>query len=352
MNILEGLSWEVSSETISVADNLSSKHLLFIVNNIKANLDGYPDTIESILGLDNPTLYRLISSPQVCSEIYRYHSNPHALAASLKNYLLLEKKLKGEKIDCSLQGWSCMADYYVRDSSIYTSPKVLGITIDFEAAFEKNRPINSNFRPTFGLPSKYSYDQMSKITNKIEKSLSSIKSANPSVFYFVNKLIKSIIPRFDKKNLTFKGSSNREFIGRMNSFNCHLEGVDYSVLANSIIHESIHIALYILEQERECIDSSEVAHDTRIKSPWSGNRVNALAIIHATFVWYALYMFWINNDHAKFFNPKIVDFYLDFCGKGFKENRAIDSLAPYSKNIRPDFYSQLEAIQYRMSKLV
>jgi HEXXH motif-containing protein len=68
--------------------------------------------------------------------------------------------------------------------------------------------------------------------------------------------------------------------------------VDEFVLAEALVHESIHAYLFSYEPTARWGLAPGAAEPGVVMSPWSDRTLDLRAFLHACFVWYGLFFFW------------------------------------------------------------
>lgn len=88
----------------------------------------------------------------------------------------------------------------------------------------------------------------------------------------------------------FSSGSSPELPGRIDLLNPDHKLADTCHLADSILHEAMHGAMYDLESTHGAFVAN---HEHKLlTSPWTGRELGLHTFIHACFVWYGLFNFW------------------------------------------------------------
>ena len=88
-------------------------------------------------------------------------------------------------------------------------------------------------------------------------------------------------------------------------------------MADSLVHEAIHAALYIIARSFPFIQNGlDPAHT--IRSPWSGRPLDPDSFAHAVFVWFGLRQFWRKALLGDAFTPEQVATHLGRAQRGFE----------------------------------
>ncbi|PRQ04333.1 hypothetical protein ENSA5_08640 [Enhygromyxa salina] len=217
--------------------------------------------------------------------------------------------------------------------------------VDFDSPYRDARLVESNFRPSFGEGVPFSPEQRARVEARIVAAADGLRALSPAAYGLSAAMIRTLMPRIDDRNPTFKGSSNRGMVGRVNLFNPQLDGINHAVIASSLVHEAIHILLYLFEQDAPLVVDERRAHELRITSPWSGKRVHLLALVHATFVWYGLLHLWRLAGVERYFPRREIDYYRGFCARGLRDGRLSAALAEHAALVRPDVLDALREME-------
>jgi HEXXH motif-containing protein len=74
--------------------------------------------------------------------------------------------------------------------------------------------------------------------------------------------------------------------------NCHVPGVGAHKLADALVHEAIHGALYLFETTKHPLLTCQPPADLQLQSPWTGRQLSLDAYVQACFVWFGLAHLW------------------------------------------------------------
>ena len=199
------------------------------------------------------------------------------------------------------------SDYWYTLGTIencYLNPKTKNgeIIVDFDSfATRKDEPesgiLAGKFHP-------FSAKQKEKIFSKIDEALGILRIYCPAAFNLITVYTQTI--RVRKRDGESFGSEQvpRE-IGSIRLSNTHLDEVNPLILAESIVHESVHNFLSCYEYLYETFSFSyEKNCQARPISPWSDNAIPHASFTHAICVYFAIYNFLQKipqNDSNKLF---------------------------------------------------
>jgi hypothetical protein len=74
--------------------------------------------------------------------------------------------------------------------------------------------------------------------------------------------------------------------------NCHIPSVGAYKLADALVHEAIHSALYFFEATKHPLLTCQPPAHLRLQSPWTGRQLSLDSYVHACFVWFGLAHLW------------------------------------------------------------
>lgn len=74
--------------------------------------------------------------------------------------------------------------------------------------------------------------------------------------------------------------------------NCHVPGVGAHKLADALVHEAIHGALYLFESTKHPLLRSQPPAHLWLQSPWTGRQLSVDSYVQACFVWFGLAHLW------------------------------------------------------------
>jgi hypothetical protein len=319
---------------------------------VDAPLADQPDLRDALLDLPDDSLQRILNAPETFSLLSHDKKMIDSFGAKwLREAIAAERILCGDNIrtPCG-KIWTALGDAQIE--TIDTHPVVrrsnkigLGSTIDFDSHVARGTLKASSFRTPVSDFWPFSTKQRNAVERIIAEASDELSESAAPPALLVSALVQVIIPRIDTNNVTFRGSSNRGAPGRVIIYNPHIYGINSCNIISSLIHEAIHILLYICEHNEPIFHDMEYAHNTFVQSPFSGKSIHLLAMVHAIFVWYGIMNFFTerlsNNNKYKITST----YYLDFCISGFLDNMAWKTIAPHKNMIREDIVEQIKIIQ-------
>lgn len=351
------LRWESPQELARVCQDRRRRHLAFIAGLLAATLregsdaDAGQRLLANLARLPDDGVARILGAPQVCHALCTYdEAEREALLGFLDDAIRAELLVGGlEQGSAARELWTALGDLRFTAGQASPSHRATLVhdhfVIDLDSPYRDARLIESNFRPSFGESRPFSPEQRARVEARIVAAADGLRAISSAAYAISAAMIRTLMPRIDERNPTYKGSSNRGMVGRVNLFNPQLDYINHAVIASSLVHEAIHILLYLFEQDAPLVTDERRAHELRITSPWSGVRVHLLAIVHASFVWYGLLHLWRLPGVEAHFPQDEIDYYRGFCARGLRDGRLSAALAEHATLVRPDVLDALREME-------
>jgi hypothetical protein len=350
--LARALAWSAPELVNNISQVAIANHLTLmasLASHVSSSQSNGSETLKQLGNLEDTQLKRVLGAPETCHRLYAAlqgdHSSWHDFARSVGVEAGTNQLSDNRKGDA----WTALGDIcYVGGAStkIWRAPRLHDlIVVDFDSPAACRELVESDFRPKFGPFISYKSGERVEILSLISAAVDGLAQEFPIQFAFVVSMIQTVLPRQDTLNPTFKGSSNQTEIGRANLINPQLPGLTSVPIAASLVHEGIHNLLYILEQEAPLIADRNLAFASRVRSPWSHKEVNLRALVHATFVWYAMYFMWNALGTTKAFDPTDTCYLRDFSLRGFTDDRIGIVLRPWAEVIRKDVWAELTSLR-------
>lgn len=134
---------------------------------------------------------------------------------------------------------------------------------------------------------------------KVKDALQFINQENKEAYSFIRRFTQLIHVRKTVHGVPPGSSSNILRNGATVLRGIEHHEITYLDVAEFLLHESIHHALYVYEilvQPFDCQRLKSRPIHSGVQSPWSANLIATDSFIHACFVWYGLYNFWARID--------------------------------------------------------
>lgn len=140
----------------------------------------------------------------------------------------------------------------------------------------------------------------------------------------VLRLAATVVCRCDPHTAATTSSTTRLALGRIVLRNAHLEAATPAVLADALLHETVHILIDHAELGQGLL-ADEGAD---IVSPWSERPLDANTFMQACYVWRALFAFWRKALLLGLAPEETCIRRMTQCARGFTGARPIESLLP------------------------
>ena len=296
---------------------------------------------------------RFVTAPETIYRISRLRGAPKMSITHLCGFLNGELAFEDPQATTSKPHWTALGDFRSAVSSgteagggSYRAPQFAeGVPIDF---YSPNRDCARETGPQADHLD-YSDDETQQIHERLAEAYGQICAVSPCAGELVRKFTKVVIAFKEPDHGT--STSQCDFPGRV-----LLGGVELSSpvrLASSLVHESIHQLLYILEyQGGFVVDFPRQEENITIKSAWSGRNLDVYAYIHACFVWYGLSCFWARAASSAAFEAEAVQKELSACAAGLREGNPLDRFGDHAGFIRFDTMRAARSLQPRLLSLI
>lgn len=258
--------------------------------------------------------------------------------AFLLQYMIETKNLTTHNNETNL---SSDDSYFVNYESgtIEKTPTYLStLKIDYKSSDYDDVWNQGNHTPNL---SHYSEEDIRTALDRVSKVFDFIKVNNSLAFELIIQVVKVVSLRTDKNNLESFGSSSWPhspgLIGIINICN---KGISDEKIVSSIVHETIHSYLYYIEIFFPFSNDVNRYYSIKAKSPWTNRVLPIASFIHACFVWYGIYHFWVKLIKRDGYKINYVT-EANKCGKGFLSNEYLVEIEKIKLNLRDDIYQSL-----------
>jgi len=171
----------------------------------------------------------------------------------------------------------------------------------------------THWRPIVG-------DERDLAVSLIGRAFDLLTAAGPAFASLVDACIRVLVGRARPVD-EFCSFSSCEFVGRVALVNPHR--VNEYVLAEALVHESIHAYLFFYEPTARWGLARTSGEPREVVSPWSGRSLDLRAFLHACFVWYGLFFFWSRALELGLAPPDVALFGLTRAGRGFTRGNSL-----------------------------
>jgi hypothetical protein len=191
------------------------------------------------------------------------------------------------------------------------------------------------------------------VADRVATAWQQISGTSRLVADFIAKFVQDIVLQDDYDGKAFSGGSSHGCIGRVVIGNPHLDCVTEILLADTLVHESIHALLY-MQVSRAPWGASRGAFTevARVVSPWTGAPLRVTSFLQACFVWYGLLHFWsLAHEANTFRGVQEAHNRLALARAGFVGPSLLDGISSRDrKNVSDDVSSAIEIMQARVKE--
>ncbi|WP_437625292.1 S8 family serine peptidase [Sorangium sp. So ce1151] len=280
--------------------------------------------------LPRDALDRLILSPEA---VRRLRSGETTDLSFFLVAVLAEHRRLGGVSGLEEPVWSALGDMYLpagargplpppgelrvwRDGAAYSAPRLGGGVVLDLASPAARAPVPNVVLGEF---TPYTEREARALVDKLGAAVDVIDRACPAAARLFRRFVSVIVVRKDDRapNSLANFSANDQ-PGRITLVNAHAPYFTPAVLADRIVHESIHSFLYIVEATHSFTPDERAIDAIESRSPWTGNMLSLHSFLHACLVWFGLWKFWERARAARVL-PEEVSAGLDRAQKGFRD---------------------------------
>ena len=184
-----------------------------------------------------------------------------------------------------------------------------------------------------------------QVVKNLVDAMCGIEHVAPHAADLILTTTKAIACKRDLIDRHSFGSSSWSWqIGKVGLSNPDLDSVTVEMLANALVHESIHSILYMIEVHKPFICLKE-AERTQITSPWSQRSLYLPSFLHACFVWFGLFSFWERARGVGVFNEHESQILHTRSGAGFLDGPLVARLDGVKESLDPDVLRAIAFMQ-------
>jgi hypothetical protein len=300
------------------------------------------------------TVNRVLLSPNVGRRLLWEHGRAEQNAQFLDSCLRMEALAQGAPpgdTPIMPSTWSALGDSVLRAGGEVVRQAPVGgtLAVDLESpdviALGSTPPTEAQtWTPLAG-------EEQRTALEALTAALGLVQSAGASLRALTGSCAKVVVMR-KRQTDDFCSFSACDYIGRITLVNPQL--VNELIIAEALVHESIHSYLY-MDEPRSLwgLDPGVRAEPGVVTSPWSGRTLPVCAFLHACFVWYGLFFFWGRVMASPQVRTKDVRFRVAQAGSGFMKGPLLDRLGPERTGLlRDDIRAALVAAQRNVLAMV
>jgi hypothetical protein len=267
------------SAVVRAASGSDDREMIAVVSDIRAASDG--------------SLARVLLAPETTTRLLQARqSNLADTCQYLRRSLAVEEELWLKGAGAEAGRWTALGDALVCKGRVSGRELVPGlIPIDFHSPFGNAGGMAGSEGaegPTEGF---LSVNERAITLERLADARDLAAESSGEALDAVRALTKVLVLRIDPRR-SFSSGSTGLYVGRTVLGNPHAPGVTAPEVAEALVHEAIHSALYMLEWEQPWVPVELYTNDQRVLSPWSGRLLPVRPFLQACFVWFGLANFW------------------------------------------------------------
>lgn len=306
-----------------------------------------------INGLDSAAARRLFCAPEITYELFYEPVGPEERADILISAIIADAIVHGRMdaappdIDVAVE-WTATgqnanpggARFFLGAIPVdFDSPHALRIALDYD---ENSGDARVSEVARFDVAGK------KRVLDELSATLQAIRNTNPYIADFVHEFTKALVLRTDdERPESFASSSSGQFVGRTMLVNPTSSRVSRAMLADAMVHETIHSVLYMLERQSAWVIEDDLFFDEtiRITSPWTGASLRLRPFMQACFVWFGLMNFWSEPKSIECFDREDVEYLLGRSYAGFTKGLLGANLSSVRSGIDPQVIEAIDWMQ-------
>jgi hypothetical protein len=283
---------------------------------------------------------RLVLAPEVCRQVV---VSSRIMSGQTTRFLI--ESLIAEEWRCGNWSfhrggvWTALGDArYIGPGNVDTTYMPRGIDDDGCVPVDYSSPY-CHGSGTIGLGRRADFHprEWGSIYGKINCGLNILRQGCPNAHRLFRGAVKVVTLLRDPSGASSFGSSSwSRYIGKLALSNVHNEGFDPLRIAQALVHEAVHSALYVIERREPFIVSlNDQSYDRKVCSPWTKRELPLASYLHACFVWYGLWCFWHRAIESGVVAVAEAAPHLEKAASGFRQASLLDAVAEHTSVICP-----------------
>ncbi len=310
------------------------------------------DLRAAIAGLSNHGLQRFLFAPETASRLlWPACHDPAEALAFLGRGVAVERALEAGDPGPARRTWSALGDAWTGPTGPGRQPSVAGLPpLDLISPHARAVDLEGEAirlaTPRAAQPAAERRIVLARLT-AIGAALARLGPAWP---LFVRTFTKVLVLQPDPDApRSFSSGTSGQYPGRSLLANAHLPSVSLEVIADGLVHESIHGLLYMQEQQRPWVLTDALYGGQKVtRSPWTGTPLPLRPYMQAAFVWYGLLHFWSQALAAGVFDPARARERLRIAARGFLGAPLVSQLEPFRSDLAPELPDAIGEMQHRV----
>jgi hypothetical protein len=358
-SVVETLRWQFSEQTSldTAEENYTSvlaQALGAKLRELYAQDQGRGEEIQKLLtGTDAASLRGVLLAPETSTRVLWNHPgacDDRDIWHYLDDVLTIEQIRSGcSREDVAIRSftsWSALGDFFLSEEGIIIAQTpISGLVIDAASpaatCFKSSNALDQSLQ----LSCYTDLSLKAKALSCFQAAMDGLEAVDTRLAAFVRKFtrVANLIVDADGR---FSSGSTGEYVGRSIFCNAHSSAVDAGILAEALVHESIHSLLYMHETCEPWVASDDLrANDAVVVSPWTGVRLPLRNYLQACFVWFGLAEFWSMAHGSDAFPVNQCVARYKAAARGFNSAPLGDNIASFQMQIAPELLDKLRLMQ-------
>lgn len=366
------LRWDVETDLLGRVSDVFLDELSTALSQALGGIlrDGASDAqsvLDRLSGASGEAFMRVLTAPDTCARLSagQRSNRPQVktfLEDALDAELLRTACIRGEAVSSDGGLWTALADWYfparsgitMRDATgrgrwmsdeLYRAPVLSnGITVDLASPGALSPDLDGFDEP----PLPFDEVVLDDVLAQLDEAVATIGVVSPSAAQMLQHFTKVLVLRNVPAMKISSSASSSPYVGRSVILNPQL--MTSVELVETLVHEAMHSVLFIIDLRQRFASEDRVLFHEHARSPWSGAKRNIATYIHACFVWFGLWRFWILALEAEAFPSEGIQARLDYIERGFCDRSVVEPFA--RPGIRETLQPELADIVVSMTESV
>ncbi|NEY34572.1 hypothetical protein GTU99_20610 [Streptomyces sp. PRKS01-65] len=356
----QALGWcgasEVCDEIHRDYSDLVGRHLGKFITDVRSTRpDVEAEIVAKLTGLSEESLTRLLLAPETTRLLM--WPDPARDASTVTEFLLrsvhAEMVREGRVAQPVVEPlWTALGDTLILPGGeVVGGPSIKGVAaLDLDSPYALGIDVQGIRFTLTESRAPLAGREREEALAKLSAAIEGIASVSSETSAFVARFTKVLVLLRDDRERVFSSGSCAQYVGRSVLGNPQFSAVDHALVAEGVVHESIHGFLYMHEvQESWVLDDSLYSMRPMIPSPWTGRRLPVRPFLQACFVWYGLFNFWSAAAETGVFGIARALERRQAALCGFLKAPLTQLVEPYAAQVNGDLLDVLEDLQEQVA---